>query len=58
MNNTNVWFLKFEEHSSIRNFILIPDLFSKFMGFILSGWYLRRKIPLFNEIHVNALVRN
>jgi hypothetical protein len=48
MNKKNVRYLKFEEHSSIYNFIPIPNLFSKFKsdknyGFILSGWYLRRK---------------
>ncbi len=38
MNNKNVLYLKFEENSSIYNFILIPN--------ILSGWYLRRKNPI------------
>jgi hypothetical protein len=41
MNNTNVLFLKFEEHSSIRYFILIPDLFSKFKSDKNYGFYFK-----------------
>ena len=58
MNTKNVRFLNFEEHSSIYNFILISNLFSKFKSSKNYRFYLKWqgfaevKPHRFNEINV------
>jgi len=58
MNTKNIWFLNFEEQSSIYNFILISNLFSKLKSSKNYGFYLKWqgfaevKPHHFNEINL------